>query len=187
LLGNALNAAMFKLMTTLNTSSISEEIATLCSDEHGIDRLGDTTFYPPLRIERGSKTALRDPICLVDDDPSVLRSVGRLLESAGFRVITFSEPRSFLEYVAENSVQLAILDIWMEQMTGMELLAHLCAKSPGTRVIFISGHEDLAAKATVMQAGALAFFIKPFDNDYFLNAVRCALGCSPSSMKGAVA
>jgi FixJ family two-component response regulator len=172
---------MFKLMSTLNASSISEEIATLCPDEHGIDRLDDTTFHHlPLRIERGSKTALRDPICLVDDDPLVLRSVGRLLESAGFRVITFSEPRSFLEYVAENSVQLAILDIWMEQMTGMELLAHLCARSPQIHVIFITGREDDAAKATVMQAGAFAFFLKPFDNDYFLNAVRCALGYSLS-------
>jgi FixJ family two-component response regulator len=57
----------------------------------------------------------------------------------------------------------------------MELLAHLCARSPSTRVIFITAHEDHAAEATVMQAGAFAFFIKPFDNARFLGAVHRAL------------
>jgi FixJ family two-component response regulator len=117
-------------------------------------------------------------VCLVDDDPSVLRSVGRLLESDGFSVSAFSEPETFLEYLAANSVPLVVLDIWMEKMTGMELLAHLCATSPGTRVIFITGREDPAAEAVVKQAGAFAFFIKPFDNDQFLNAVHCGLGHS---------
>jgi FixJ family two-component response regulator len=178
---------MFALLNTPSMSSVSDEIETLCPDEDGIDCLDHTTFHRSLGIEHGSKTAPWDTICVVDDDPLVLRSVGRLLESAGLGAITFSEPGSFLEYAAENSVPLAILDIWMEQMTGMELLAHLCAKSPRTRVIFMSGHEDLAAKATVMQAGALAFFIKPFHNDYFLNVVRRALGYSLPSMKGAEA
>jgi len=178
---------MLNLPNTATASSLSRGIETLCPDEYGIDCLDDTTFDPSRWIEFGSKTATRDAICVVDDDPLVLRSVGRLLESAGFGVVTFSEPRSFLEYAAENSVPLAILDIWMEQMTGMELLAHLCARSPETRVIYMSGQEDSAAKATVMQAGALAFFIKPFHNDLFLNAVRCALDHSLASMKGAAA
>jgi FixJ family two-component response regulator len=63
----------------------------------------------------------------------------------------------------------------MDRMTGMELLAHLCARSPSTRVIFVTGHEDHAAETTVMQAGAFAFFIKPLDNARFLGAVQRAL------------
>ena len=113
-------------------------------------------------------------VCLVDDDPSVRRSVSRLLESDGYAVRAFSEPHFFLEYVANNPVEVAVLDIWMERMTGMELLVHLCAKSPDTRVIFITGHEDPAARATVLQAGAFDFFIKPFDDKQFLAAVRRA-------------
>lgn len=117
-------------------------------------------------------------VCVVDDDPSVRKSVSRLLESDGFSVRAFSEPEAFLNHVATNYVPLVVLDIWMERMTGMELLAHLCAKSPRTRVIFITGHADAAAEATVMSAGAFAFFIKPFDDAQFLSAVHRALGHS---------
>jgi len=115
-------------------------------------------------------------VCLVDDDESVRKSVARFLESSGFKVDVFSEPEAFLGHLTTHSVPVAVLDIWMENMTGMELLAHLCARSPKTRVIFITGHEDDAAEATVRQAGAFAFFIKPFDNKRFLAAVRDAFG-----------
>jgi FixJ family two-component response regulator len=113
-------------------------------------------------------------VCLVDDDESVRKSVARVLESSGFRVDAFSEPEAFLAHLTTHSVPVAVLDIWMESMTGMELLAHLCARSPRTRVIFITGREDRAAEATVRQGGAFAFFTKPFDNKLFLAAVRDA-------------
>ena len=124
-------------------------------------------------------------VCLVDDDASVRKSVARFLESSGFKVDTFSEPEAFLGHLTAHSVPVAILDIWMENMTGMELLAHLCARSPKTRVIFITGHEDDAAEATVRQAGAFAFFIKPLDNARFLGAVQRALNqTSPEKNSG---
>ena len=118
-------------------------------------------------------------VCLVDDDASVRKSVARFLESSGFKVDTFSKPEAFLGHLTAHSVPVAILDIWMENMTGMELLAHLCARSPKTRVIFITAHEDSAAEATVRQAGAFAFFVKPFDNKRFLAAVRDAFDGTP--------
>ena len=123
-------------------------------------------------------------VCLVDDDASVRKSIARLLESSGFDVEAFSEPEAFLAHLETHSVPVAILDIWMNQMTGMVLLAHICAKSPETRVIFITGHEDPAAKATVMPAGAFSFFVKPFDNQRFLTVVRDAFDQTPSERAG---
>jgi FixJ family two-component response regulator len=133
----------------------------------------------------GSEIASSRVVCLVDDDVSVRKSIGRLLESAGFEARTFSEPEAFLEYLATHSVPVAVLDIWMERMTGMELLAHLCARSPETRVIFITAHDDTAAERTVKQAGVFAFFHKPLDDERFLESVRCALEQSavPKSKK----
>ena len=66
----------------------------------------------------------------------------------------------------------------MEKMTGIELLVHLRVRSPGTRVILISGYEDPAVESIVKQGDALAFLTKSFQDDEFLNAVRCALGHS---------
>ena len=117
-------------------------------------------------------------VCLVDDDPSVRKSIGRLLHSAGFNTQSFGDPKEFLAHLALNHVAVAVLDIWMETMTGMELLTQLGAKSPNTSVIFITAHENNAVERTAMQAGAFAFFIKPLDDEKFLAAVRKALARS---------
>jgi two-component system response regulator FixJ len=71
-----------------------------------------------------------------------------------------------------------VTDIWMDEVSGLELLARLCAISPKTRVIVITAREDLAARATAMAIGPVAFFMKPFDDEKFITAVRDALGQS---------
>ena len=114
-------------------------------------------------------------VCLVDDDLAMRKSLSRLLEADGFAVQAFAQPREFLNFLSANEVEVAVLDIWMDGMTGMELMAHLCAQSPRTRVIFITGREDRAAERTVKQAGACSFFLKPFDDEQFLGSVRLAL------------
>lgn len=69
----------------------------------------------------------------------------------------------------------------MESMTGIELLAHLRAESPQTRVIFITGHEDPATAFGLTQAGACAFLIKPFKDEELLNLVRRELRSTTKS------
>ncbi|HEX5175509.1 MAG TPA: response regulator [Chthoniobacteraceae bacterium] len=116
-----------------------------------------------------------EEVCLVDDDPSVLRSMQYLLASDGLAVRAFDKPEDFLAHVATCRVPVVVLDIWMEKITGLEVLARLCALSPKTRVIVITARDDLAARATAMQIGPAAFFIKPFDDEKFLAAVHDAL------------
>ncbi len=118
-------------------------------------------------------------VCLVDDDLSVLKSIERLLASDGLSVRGFNKPKEFLSHVQAHSVPVAILDIWMEEMSGLELRAQLSGLSPGTRVIIITGREDPVAKLTALQMGVVGFFPKPFDDDQFLNAVRGALAMHP--------
>ena len=114
-------------------------------------------------------------VCLVDDDPSVLRSMQYLLASDGLAVHAFNKPEDFLAHVSKQRVPVVVLDIWMEKVTGLEVLARLCALSPKTRVIVITARDDLAARATAMAIGPVAFFIKPFNDEKFLTAVRDAL------------
>jgi FixJ family two-component response regulator len=135
-------------------------------------------------IEDGAITQMRitpsqkpspEVVCLVDDDPMVLRSTGRLLASDGFAVRPFNKGEDFIAYVASHEVPLVVLDIWMKEMSGLEVLARLCAISPQTNVIVITGREDSAVRITAMQIGLVAFFIKPFNADQFLEAVHRAL------------
>ena len=116
-----------------------------------------------------------DIVCLVDDDPSVLKSTERLLDSDGFSVRAFSKSEEFLVYATSHPVPLVVLDIWMEHITGLEVLARLCALSPRTRVIANTGRDDVAARVTAMQIGPLAFFTKPLNEDEFLTAVHDGL------------
>src|SRR3954463_3590469 len=121
------------------------------------------------------ETAAGEIVFLVDDDAGVLTSIGRLLASDGFAVRSFSEPQEFLAHVEANPVALVILDVWMEQMTGLEVQAKLARISPNTRVIIMTGRKDPGAQKTAMDFGAFAFFLKPFDGDEFLDAVHRAL------------
>jgi FixJ family two-component response regulator len=127
-----------------------------------------------------TETTAAEIVCLVDDDPTVLKSIGRLLASDGFSFLAFNDPKSFLAHVASQSVPLVVLDIWMEQMNGLEVQEQLRALSPSTRVIIITGRVDHAATHAALDAGTIAFFIKPFDGEEFLAAVRSALSSSHS-------
>lgn len=69
----------------------------------------------------------------------------------------------------------------MQQMTGLEVKAKLVKRSPKTRVIIMTGRKDPAAERTAREFGATAFFIKPFDDEEFLSAVRGALSSHPGT------
>ena len=98
-----------------------------------------------------------------------------LLVSEGFKVRPFNQPEDFLAHASNHHVPVVVTDIWMDGVTGLEVLARLCAISPKTRVIVITAREDLAARATAMAIGPVAFFMKPFDDEKFIAAVRDAL------------
>ena len=122
-----------------------------------------------------NETANREVVCLVDDDKAVLTSIARLLASDGFAVRAFDQPERFLAHVKAHSVSVAILDIWMEHMTGREVQAKLAKLSPHTRVIIMTGRKDPGAEQKAVELGASAFFTKPFDDEQFLCAVHNAL------------
>jgi FixJ family two-component response regulator len=123
----------------------------------------------------GAAEAAQREVCLVDDDASVLRSMQYLLASDGIKVRAFNKPEEFLAHAAANPIGVVVTDVWMEGVTGLEILARMCALSPRPRVIVITAREDLAARATAMAIGPVAFFIKPFNDEEFLSAVRDAL------------
>jgi FixJ family two-component response regulator len=125
-----------------------------------------------------STTSDSGEVCLVDDDLSVLRSMQYLLASDGIAVRAFNKPEEFLVHASSQPVRVVVTDIWMDGVTGLEILARMCALNPRPRVIVITARDDLAARATAMAIGPVAFFIKPFNDEKFLAAVRDALAGS---------
>ena len=119
--------------------------------------------------------SITDVICLLDDDPSVLKAVGRLISSAGWQAQQFSDPDKFLEYAKIHRAPVAVIDVWMPIMSGLEVQSRLREVSPSTRVIIFTGKDDPLVRSTALNAGASAFLTKPFDDEELLTAVRLAL------------
>ena len=105
----------------------------------------------------------------------MLKALDRLLKAEGFNVAKFHEPEVFLSSLDQASYRVAILDVWMPDMNGLEVQAALCKDSPETRIIFISGRDDPSVRQTAMEAGAFGFLSKPFDDEAFLQLVRKAV------------
>ena len=120
-------------------------------------------------------TPRENSIWLLDDDVSMLKALGRLMDSAGFDVEKFSDPVTFLARLEQATCRLAVLDVWMPQMSGLEVHACLRRDSPATRVIFVSGRDDPMARQTAIEGGAFAFLSKPFDDEVLLQLIREAL------------
>ena len=115
-----------------------------------------------------------DVVCVVDDDPSVLNAVVRLLSLAGWPVKEFSDPREFLLHVTIHGAAVAVIDVWMPLMNGLEVQSRLRDLSPSTRVIIVTGKSDSGIRSTALNGGASAFLTKPLDGEELLTAVRLA-------------
>ena len=114
-------------------------------------------------------------VYLLDDDASILKATRRLLDSAGWdNVETFTDPNAFLQRAAMDRPDLAVIDILMPDMDGLEVQARLRRVSPSTRVIVLTGQDDPSIRRIAMNAGACAFFTKGVGGDDFLAGVKAA-------------
>ena len=114
-------------------------------------------------------------ICILDDDPSVLKSTGRLLSSAGWPVQPFQDPNSFLNYAEIHHPRLAVIDMAMPLMHGLEVQRRLREISPATKVVVLTANDDPAIRSRAIEAGATNFFVKPVEDTKFLSAIASAL------------
>ena len=113
---------------------------------------------------------------VVDDDALVLRSLGRLLRSAGFAVRTFPSSQDFLSQARNGEPGCLVLDLTMPNMNGLELQAQLTRLGNDCPVVFLSGNADVPHSVQAMKAGAVDFLVKPVDREKLLAAVRLAIG-----------
>jgi FixJ family two-component response regulator len=114
-------------------------------------------------------------IAIVDDDRSVQSALKDLLESAGLSARTFGSAEEFLESDERNQAACLVTDIRMPGMSGLDLQAKLTAEGSRVPIIFITAHNDAKLKMQAMDAGAVEFLSKPFDDEVLLEKTRFAL------------
>src|ERR1700744_980694 len=110
-------------------------------------------------------------IALVDDDKNILASVTMLLEQEGYHVRSFSDPAAALTALTTDVPDLAILDIKMPRMDGLELLRRLRQGSPDLPGIFLTSKEEEIDELVGLNAGAENYIRKPFSQRLLLERV----------------
>ncbi|HEU4364754.1 MAG TPA: sigma-54 dependent transcriptional regulator [Candidatus Krumholzibacteria bacterium] len=114
-------------------------------------------------------------ILIADDEQGVRSSLQRLLEFESYRVVTASDGPAALAAVRDRSIDLALLDIKMPGMDGLEVLAQLHTDQPQLPVVIISGHGTIQTAVEATRLGAFDFVEKPIDADRLLLVIRNGL------------
>jgi DNA-binding NtrC family response regulator len=114
-------------------------------------------------------------ILVADDEENVRHLLKRILEQLGYNVVTAGDGIQAIELVSQHSIDLALLDIKMPRMTGMEVLAKLSIDWPDICVIMITAVTDNQTAIKAMKMGAYDYITKPFNQDELVITIRRAL------------
>jgi FixJ family two-component response regulator len=113
-------------------------------------------------------------VAVVDDDERVCQSFGRLLRAAGFQPVMYSSAEAFLADKKQPRFDCLVLDVQLDGMSGIELAERLNAVGGTPPFIFITAHDDPAARTQAKAAGCAAYFQKTDSGADVLEAIRRA-------------
>ena len=117
----------------------------------------------------------RAVVFVVDDDPSMQRSLDTLLRSVGLEVRLFSAAQEFMRAHRPDAPGCLVLDVRLPGMSGLAFQEELAKAGVALPVIFITGHGDVPMTVRAMKAGAAEFLTKPFDDQVLLDAIHAAI------------
>jgi FixJ family two-component response regulator len=138
------------------------------------------SYVSALAAERYNLASPPSTVAVVEDDPSMRRSLERLLNAHGFATEGYSSAEAFLDRDASIQIDCIVLDIHLDGMSGIELRHRL--KHSGSRlpVIFITAVDDDTLELQGVQAGCVAYLHKPFPSDLLLGAINRSLASRPT-------
>ncbi len=120
---------------------------------------------------------MKETILLVDDELTYLELLKSILQQEGYsNVITESNPLNVPHLLKSQSVDLILLDIYMPQMNGLQLLEQITPEYPNIPVIIVTAIDDKEIALEAIKFGAYEFIIKPPDTDRLLLTIRNAIG-----------
>ena len=114
-------------------------------------------------------------VFVIDDDPELRASVGRLLRSVGRNSQLFASISDFLEADPPDGPTCLVLDVRFPGRSGLDLQRELAAANRELPIIFITGHGDIPMSVQAMKGGAIEFLTKPFRDQDLLDAIEVGL------------
>jgi FixJ family two-component response regulator len=114
-------------------------------------------------------------VFVIDDDPELLASVGRLLRSLGLDAQLFASIADFLKVDPPDGPSCLVLDVRLPGQSGLDFQRELVAANRELPVIFITGHGDVPMSVQAMKGGAIEFLTKPFRDQELLDAIQLGL------------
>ena len=114
-------------------------------------------------------------VFVVDDDPSIRRSLTNLLRSMEFRVETFTTADEYLQSAQVDAPGCLVLDVRLPGMSGLDLQREMSRFSAPRPIVFITGHGDVPMAVQAIRGGAVEFLTKPFRDQDLLDAIRRAI------------
>jgi FixJ family two-component response regulator len=114
-------------------------------------------------------------IAIVDDEEAICDALTSLLRSVGWRAEGFTSAEAFLQSGQVHTTACLLLDVRLPGGSGLELQQQLRSSQARIPIIFITAHGNEAMRAQALQAGAVAFFAKPFNDTALLEAIHTAL------------
>lgn len=117
---------------------------------------------------------LRKAIFVVDDDPSMRRSMKRLLREHGFDVMLFDSASGLLGHGDYSAANCIILDINLTEQSGVDLRIRLAQHGLAVPVIYITGNDSQANRSAAIESGCVAYLMKPFTAKSLFDAIERA-------------
>ena len=114
-------------------------------------------------------------VLVIDDDPNVRASVGRLLRSLRIEVQLFASISDFLKFDPPDGPTCLVLDVRLQGQSGLDLQRELARAKRELPIIFITGHGDIPMSVQAMKGGAIEFLTKPFRDQDLLDAIQLGL------------
>ncbi|VAW40569.1 Response regulator of zinc sigma-54-dependent two-component system [hydrothermal vent metagenome] len=120
-------------------------------------------------------------IMVLDDVLDAVVLIEKILTKQGHQVAGFTDEEKALHYVREHQVDLAVLDIKLGQMSGIEVLAELKDIDPAIKAVMLTGYPTVAGARQALRLGAGDYCVKPIDKDELEDKVARVLGARPPS------
>ena len=138
-----------------------------------------------LQDQAASAMAIKQQtIAIIDDDPDILKAIGRLLMVCGYGVELFGSAEEFMDKAAASKAACLLVDCQLGQSSGLAMSRELSASGFRFPTIFMTGSEDEAIRNEATRLGCLAFLKKPFEERQLRETIAEAIAASSENKKG---